>query len=288
MMATLAALGIMSPSSAMAAGDSAYVACSVSPTAAPSTICQVGKHHALFFETRGGEVQYTACISSPNGRQSCTKEFTARPGYLSVVATSGSGAVGDYSVAWFVGGQQVTSWSYQLVSEAPLLTLSTVTTGFRAKLFAEIPEASFPRNEGKLCPRLYSNVEGSRSTCIAEFKVGDLWGLVGVVATNDEGIILSPLTSAQWTRRWVRCALASAGATLTSNNNCAYGQPETDAQLVSRQVAPNIRFHHPTHPVGWQFTESSGFNSIGIYHGSKRGRSYQFTNAVGDSFRYTP
>ena len=272
----------------MAVGDSAYVACTDTPDAAPATVCQVGKPHGLFFEARGTQVQYKACINSPNGRQSCTKEFPASPGYLSRVNTSGSTLLGVYGVVWFVGGQPVASWSYQLVPEEPALTSATATTGFRAKLVADFPEAAFPEREGRLCPRIYSNAEGTHATCFAEFKVGVVWTLVGVDATNSEGVLLSPLSSALWTRRWVRCTLLQGEGKLFSDNDCGYQQPEGDADLVSSEVIPNIRSHHSTHSVGWHFSESEGFHSIGIYHGEKQGRSYVFTNSVGDSFKYTP
>jgi hypothetical protein len=284
----LAVIPLLSPSAALAAGDSAYVACTDTPDAAPATFCEAGKPHGLFFQTRGSQVQYKACITSPSGYESCTKEFLAVPGYLSRIGTLGSTVLGIYSVVWLVAGQPVASWSYQVVSEEPPLSTVTAATGFRAKIVAESPEAVFPEGEGNLCSRIYSNAEGAHAVCFAEFRTAEGWNLEGVDAANSDGIILSPLTFARWTRRWIRCALPQAEGTLFSNNNCGYQQPEADATMVSSKVVPNIRFHHPTHSVGWDFTESSGFNGIGVYHGAKRGRNYVFTNAIGDSFKYKP
>lgn len=172
---------------------------------------------------------------------------------------------------------------------AEALTPSSASAAFKTKILREAPEARFPSREGALCPETFEGSEGLTSSCFAEFTTGATWNLSGAAATSEDGhVVFSFLSSAHWKRRWVRCRLARAPGKLLSNHRCGYGQPETDAYFVWDELVPNIRFHHPLRSIGWQFTDSAGFTSLGIYRGAKNGRSYRFTNAVGDSFRYTP
>jgi hypothetical protein len=156
---------------------------------------------------------------------------------------------------------------------------------------AEHPEATFPADEGTLCPELYSAGNGSYSICYAEYKIAGTWHLDGATATvKQNAITLSLIARTRWRRRWVKCNLRlwHVPGTLVSNNNCGLHQPQVDAYFIWNEAYPGIRSHLAVHHVGWLFADSAGFNSIGRYHAHKIGRVYTFTNAVGDSFRYTP
>jgi len=162
----------------------------------------------------------------------------------------------------------------------------------RSEILTEFPGAVFPSVEGRLCPETYTGTEGRYSICYAEFRAGGAWHLEGGQASVKENRIDVRLyTHAHWRRTWVKCALPHGGlgapGALTSNYNCGLHQV-SDAYLVTVEIYPSIRMHVPISSAGWQFTESAGFTSLGIFHVKRLGRTYVFTNAVGDSFRYTP
>jgi hypothetical protein len=46
--------------------------------------------------------------------------------------------------------------------------------------------------------------------------------------------------------------------------------------------------HATVHSVGWLFTQSADFTSIGIYRCHKAHATYRCANAIGDAFRYRP
>jgi hypothetical protein len=66
-------------------------------------------------------------------------------------------------------------------------------------------------------------------------------------------------------------------------------RPQTDLYFVGQEMDPTWLIHHahaPVQSVGWLFTESAGFTSLGIYRCRSSHRTYRCTNGVGDSFRY--
>lgn len=171
-------------------------------------------------------------------------------------------------------------------------TSSAAEATLRAEILTRFPDAAFPTVEGRLCPETYMGSEGEYSVCYAEFRTGETWHLEGGRASAKEnGIAMTLSTHAHWRRAWVRCALpnnrVAAPGTLMSNYNCGLHQV-SDAYLVTVEIYPSIRMRLPVTEAGWQFTESAGFTSVGDFHASRRGRTYVFSNAVGDSFRYTP
>jgi hypothetical protein len=192
-----------------------------------------------------------------------------------------------FILALAVAALQLSSGSAS--ATAVRLTPQTASEAFEANILSRNPSAILPASEGLLCPETYEENEGERSICYAEYQSGNTWNLQGAEATSEGGRINFKFgPQARWTRKWVPCKLTRVPGKLISNNNCGSRQPESDAYFVAVEVVANIRFHHPTHSVGWQFTESAGFTSVGIYRGSKQGRSYVFTDAVGDSFKYKP
>jgi hypothetical protein len=163
---------------------------------------------------------------------------------------------------------------------------------FKAEILAKFPDAVFPTAEGRLCPETYTGTEGQYSVCYAEFRTGSTWHLEGgQAALKANSIAVTLDTHAHWRRAWVKCPLPHGGrgapGMLTSNYNCGLHQV-SDAYLVAVEIYPSIRMRLPVTGAGWQFTESAGFTSLGDFPGKKMGRTYVFTNAVGDSFRYTP
>jgi hypothetical protein len=169
---------------------------------------------------------------------------------------------------------------------------SAAEATLKAEILTKFPGAVFPSVEERLCPETYTGTEGPYSVCYAEFRTGSIWHLEGGQADLKENSITVRLyTHAHWRRAWMKCALPHSGlgapGTLTSNYNCGLHQV-SDAYLVTVEIYPSIRMHLPVSAAGWQFTESAGFTSLGDFPVKRLGRTYVFTNAVGDSFRYTP
>jgi hypothetical protein len=95
-----------------------------------------------------------------------------------------------------------------------------------------------------------------------------------------------------WTRRWTSCSLRygpeKAPGKLSSNNDCGRGWPQSDVYFVAVQMWPDIRDHLAVKAIGWSFTDSAGYELIGDLHVTRNGQTWTATNALGDSFRYTP
>ena len=85
--------------------------------------------------------------------------------------------------------------------------------------------------------------------------------------------------------------------TLVSNNDCGREGGSSDVYLVEQEMVSGCgRGSVPGrsgckvagNDVGWQFTDSAGFNSIGRFPCRHHGHTFTCTNGVGDSFSYTP
>lgn len=277
---------------ASAASFKTYVGCSATEGAEPSHVCYQGEHPGAFFESESGDVSYVVCVSFPDGNEHCAREEEeAIKGVLYVNKISTAGVTGVYNVSWSVGSQVVGSWSFSLEANTITLTSAGADATLKANILAESPNATFPPREGSFCPEIYESDEGNYSVCFAEYETGNTWNLVGGQATiKNDKVTLSYGTHTHWQRKWVNCSLRGTHAPgkLISNNGCGRHQPESDVYFTAVEVWPDIRLHYPVRAIGWQFVDSKGFASLGSYHTSKRGRTYTFTNAVGDSFRYRP
>ncbi len=175
------------------------------------------------------------------------------------------------------------------VSASVHLTPGSASAAFKAKISEQFPTASFPPAEGQLCPEVFEYEDGPVSSCFAEYTTGGTWHFQGGSAEVQRGTITFSYPShTTWHRTWHRCKLHRVPGKLFSNDNCGFGRPETDAYFVEAELSYNIQVHKPLRSIGWQFTNSIGFNSLGRYTGKRRGRSLIFTNAVGDAFRYRP
>ena len=173
--------------------------------------------------------------------------------------------------------------------EAAQFTPAAASAALRTRISSQYHGAAFPSREGNVCPELYTDEERRKySECFAEFRTGSVWNLVYSTARFERGAIRFPkgLHDSRWRRRWMKCSLHGwrLSGTLIANNGCTRG-PQSDAYFIAIEASP---FPSHVRSVGWQFTESAGFTSIGRFAARKSGRTYVFTNAVGDSFRYTP
>jgi hypothetical protein len=185
-------------------------------------------------------------------------------------------------------------WGY-LDGWAPTtLTSQSATAAFAALL----PNgAQIPRREGRFCPEALTNGPHGEtwSVCIAEYKLGGRWYMTQGQAVQTT---LTPKATIQyrasWTRRWARCSLRAwkLPGTLTSNNNCGKGAPQSDGYFVAIEMweggSPPSGHLGQWRYVGWQFTDSAGFGPLGSYACHRRGATATCTTRLGDSFRYTP
>ncbi|GEM_PF-6366140 len=280
-----AAIGI---SSAQAEGEfSTFVSCNSTSRAVPSHRCFQGETPGAFFES-STDVEYEVCVSFPTGRQACRPHQDARAERL-YVNTITSEILGTHEVVWKVEGVEVGAWSFRL-TRTPRLTSSTASRHFKANIFGQFPTAVFPAAEGKPCPEVFGEGSDQFSLCFAEYRTGKTWHFQGASAKLEAGeVAFSYPRHSTWQRKWRRCRLPRrVPGKLLSNDNCGYGRPESDVYLVDDELVADIRLHRALQPIGWQFVDSIGFDSLGRYTGKKRGGSYIFTNAVGDSFRYKP
>jgi hypothetical protein len=208
----------------------------------------------------------------------------------------------DFRCAYFeptnAGTAQGWSW---LNGYAPIKpTSATMSAAF---VTTAVPAtAAIPSVEGRACPAAdVSVILQSYASCFEEFHQGNRWSLASgsVVVDNNNELAVQDLATTTWTRRWTRCSIAPELralrirpiGTLMSNNDCGLKAPQSDAYFVGQEMTWAGRFVYPhgrNSEVGWQFTDSAGFDSIGIYRCSRQGSWAQCTNAVGDSFKYRP
>jgi hypothetical protein len=288
----LAAVALLCGAAAASASASvdAFVGCSTEATAKPAHVCRRGAEVGAFFTSTTG-VHYDVCLTTPEGKTFCARDQQARANtkYVNQITTA---HLGEYGVVWTAseGGEELASWSFRLEQGASL-TPASASAGFKDLISEEEPGAVFPPAAGKPCPVVYRRGAGeSSATCFAEFRVGRTWHLDSAAAKIEGGELrFLYRRHTQWRRKWRRCPLHhGTPGKLVANNGCGKGTINDDAYLVEAELVSNIREGHPLRPLAWQFTFSEGFNGIGVYHGRHRGRSYVFTNRVGDSFRYTP
>jgi hypothetical protein len=181
-----------------------------------------------------------------------------------------------------------------------------------AAFLGQLPQGAIvPAEEGPACPAAIAPVilRGAAS-CFAEYKRTGGWHIATGGVEESEGMLVATIThTGSWRRQWRVCRehgwrvngtnLFVPGAshnTLVANNDCGRGAPQSDVYFVQQEMIygcgrdsiPNRRgCKVGAARVGWAFTDSAGFDSIGIFHCKRRDLTYTCTNAVGDSFRYT-
>ena len=170
----------------------------------------------------------------------------------------------------------------------PKLTAKTARTTFLAQMPVGI---HIPPREGEPCPAV--EIFHGQSECYVEYRLAARWYLIGgVVRIKNRKLVVSRFSSGSWVRKWRRCSLRGwpVPGVLTSNNNCGREGGESDAYFVGQEMwhGSVVNGHVSWLTPGWQFTDSAGFDSIGSFPCKLRRRTYVCTNAVGDSFKFTP
>ena len=105
--------GVQPVSAAAPSPYQAWVACSHSPQAAPSDSCKKGSDKAGFFKSRLASVQYKICVRYPSGSRLCASSQSAPKGTVQK-NTITSALVGEHRVTWYVAGEQVRAWTFQV------------------------------------------------------------------------------------------------------------------------------------------------------------------------------
>jgi hypothetical protein len=99
---------------------SGYVACSVSDSSfrsPPRHTCYGGDvPYAVFTDRRRSFTRYRKCITVPGGQTYCARHRTGRAGLRHQRPIS-AGAVGQYTVRWYVAGRLVRDWSFRYAPE---------------------------------------------------------------------------------------------------------------------------------------------------------------------------
>ena len=184
-------------------------------------------------------------------------------------------------------------WTYLNGWAPTTLTSRNATAAFAALLPSG---ARIPKGEGRFCPEALTNGPHGEnwSVCIAEYKQGGRWHMIQGQAVQTS---LTPQATIQyqssWKRRWARCSLRGwqLPGTLSSNNNCGKGAPQSDAYFAAVEMWRGSKTTGSLGQwryVGWQFTDSAGFGPVGSYTCHRPGNTVTCTTRLGDSFRYTP
>ena len=113
-----AALATAAPASADAAAYRKYVACGTSGKANPSHVCPVGRaasgNVGAFFRSNNRDVFYKVCVKFPGANAPrCANRQKAEQGRLYVNPIT-SNQTGRHKVTWFVKGQRVGIWFFNL------------------------------------------------------------------------------------------------------------------------------------------------------------------------------
>jgi hypothetical protein len=203
-----------------------------------------------------------------------------------------------------------------VIALAPAVGSATSRPNSRAvsKAFTSLlpSGAIIPASEGPACPpAILPEILKGGATCFAEYKRDDRWSLALGSVIENHGTLESTIDhTGSWRRRRTVCRqhgwrvagtnLHVPGAshnTLVSNNDCGREGGDSDVYLVEQEMIFGCgRGSEPGRSgckvgakvVGWQFTDSAGFTSIGVFPCRHHGPTYTCTNAVGDSFSYTP
>ena len=92
----------------------AYVACGLTAAADPSHSCGIADDKAAFFKSKDAHVHYKVCVKFPNGTRLCAAKQDAPKGKLRHNAITSS-QKGTHKVTWFVGGNLVKTWFFDVV-----------------------------------------------------------------------------------------------------------------------------------------------------------------------------
>ena len=115
---SIAVLATAAPASAEAAAYRKYVACGTSGKANPSHDCPVRRaasgNVGAFFRSNSKDVVYKVCVKFPGANAPrCAGGQEAKKGKLYVNPIT-SDQIGRHKVTWFVKGQRVGVWFFNL------------------------------------------------------------------------------------------------------------------------------------------------------------------------------
>jgi hypothetical protein len=106
----------MPSSDADGTGYTAYVACSTKATAKPATKCRLSQSKAAFFRSSKHDATYKVCVKFPGKkRRLCASAQDAPKGQKKYV-TIATARTGKHKVAWYVGGEKVGSWNFDVTA----------------------------------------------------------------------------------------------------------------------------------------------------------------------------
>ncbi len=97
-------------------GYTTYVACSTRATARPAEECRLSQSKAAFFRSSKHDATYKVCVKFPGKkRRLCASAQDAPKGQKKYV-TIATARTGRHKVAWYVAGEKVGSWTFDVTA----------------------------------------------------------------------------------------------------------------------------------------------------------------------------
>lgn len=109
---------LAAPSAAQAAPDGykTYVACSNKASGRPSRECKLSQPKAAYFVSTKHDATYKVCVKFPGRkRRLCASAQDAPKGQKKLV-TIATARTGKHKVTWYVAGQQVGTWNFDVTT----------------------------------------------------------------------------------------------------------------------------------------------------------------------------
>jgi hypothetical protein len=105
------------PDAVAAGGYKTYVACSHKKTAKPAHECNLSDPKAAFFRSANHDATYKVCVRFPGKKKRlCASAQAADQGETRVVTIT-TAKLGTHKVWWYVGGEQVGRWTFEVVAD---------------------------------------------------------------------------------------------------------------------------------------------------------------------------
>lgn len=136
-----------------------------------------------------------------------------------------------------------------------------------------------------VCPAV--EIFNGQSGCYAEYFSAGRWHLVeaGVTVRGDEYVV-TIYFKRSWHRRWImnsHSCLKGWGVTGKLETN----EGTCEASLI-KDVPFELRHHHVPRFLGWDGTDTAGFDPMGLYQCRSRAGVITCSNKLGDAVRYRP
>ena len=114
--AVTGSVAFVGPDASAAGGYSTYVACSHRASAKPAHECKLSDPKAAYFRSAKHDATYKVCVRFPGKKKRlCASAQSADKEEIRVVTIT-TAKVGKHKVWWYVGGEQVGSWSFDVVA----------------------------------------------------------------------------------------------------------------------------------------------------------------------------